>query len=70
MSRIADIQPVENKKKHFAANAKYNFVRVQFQDGKEVSLLFTDKEIENAKKRAEKNPEDLPKTSFLRNLFD
>lgn len=68
--RIGDIQQVDNTKKHFAANSKYNFIRVQLPSGKEVELLFTDKEIQRAIDRASKNPEDLPQTSKFRNLFD
>lgn len=68
--RIGDLQVVANTKKHRAAKDKYNFVRVQTSDGKEVKLLFTDKEIERAIKRAQKNPEDLPTVSKLRDLFD
>ena len=68
--RLGDLQTVTNNKKHWAANAKYNFIRVQLEDGKEIKLLFTDKEIERAKLRADKNPEDLPTVSKLRNLFD
>jgi hypothetical protein len=68
--RIADLQQVENKQSHWAANSQYNFIRVQFPNGVETGLLFTDKEIERALKRAEKNPEDLPETSWIRNIFD
>lgn len=68
--RLGDLQKVENTQKHFAANSQYNYIRVQLENNKEVSLLFTDKEIERAIARAEKNPEDLPKVSMLRNLFD
>lgn len=68
--RLGDIQEVGNTNKHWAANSKYNFIRVQRPDGVEVPLLFTDSEICRAAERAAKNPEDLPKTSVLRNLFD
>lgn len=70
MSRIADIIQVENKTPHFAANTNYNYIRVQLEDGTEIPLLFTDFELKRAKLRAEKNLEDLPKTSWIRNLFD
>lgn len=68
--RIGDVQIVPNTKKHQLANEKYNFIRVQREDGKEISLLFTDREIAIAVARAQKNPEDLPKVSKLRNIFD
>jgi hypothetical protein len=68
--RLGDLQTVKNLKPHHAANDKYNFIRVQLESGKEVSLLFTDHEIRKATERAKKNPEDLPKTSKLRDLFD
>lgn len=70
MSRLADITVVENTVPHFAANLNYNFIRVQLEDGTEIPLLFTDAELKRAKERAEKNPEDLPKTNWIRNLFD
>ncbi len=69
-NRLGDLSTVENTKKVFSANSKYNYIRVQTEDGTEVSLLFTDAEVKRAKERAVKNPEDLPKVSKLRNLFD
>lgn len=68
--RIGDIQVVENKDKHFAANSEYFHIRVQKEDGEEISLLFTERELSVAKERARKNPEDLPKVGFFRDLFD
>lgn len=68
--RIGDVQLVENKNKHFAANSKYNYIRVQDINETELHLLFTDNEIKRAKERALKNPEDLPEVSWIRNLFD
>jgi hypothetical protein len=68
--RIADLQEVLNKNPHWAAAKKYNHIRVEFPDGTEKSLLFTDREIENALDRASKNLEDLPKVCWLRDLFD
>lgn len=68
--RIGDIQPVENKDKHFAANSKYNYIRVQDETKTELHLLFTDNEIKRAKERANKNTEDLPEVSWIRNIFD
>jgi hypothetical protein len=70
MARISDLKTVGNKNPHFAANLNYNFIRVQLADGTEIPLLFTDVELKRAKLRAEKNPEDLPKTNWIRNLFD
>lgn len=68
--RIGDIQKVQNSKQHWVANSEYNFIRVQLSNGKEVALLLTDKELARAIERATKNPEDLPKTSVFRNMFD
>lgn len=68
--RLGDIQDVINSNPHHKAAAKYNHIRIQFPNGDEKSLLFTDKEIENALHRASKNPEDLPKVSWLRDLID
>ena len=70
MNRLGDITEVDNKNPHWAAAKKYNHLRVQFPSGEEKSLLFTDKEIQNALSRADKNMEDIPKVSWLRDLFD
>ena len=68
--RIADLQKVLNQAVHPAAAAKYNHIRVQFEDGKEEHLLFTDSEIKKALERARKNPEDCPPLSVFRDIFD
>ena len=56
---------VENKNAHRAADKHYFFAtHVRDGDGTGddvVMLLLTDKELERAAKRAEKNKEDLPK---------
>ncbi len=68
--RLGDLQVVDNKNPHWKAARKYNHLRVQFPNGDEKSLLFTDREIQNALDRAVKNPEDILKVSWLRDLFD
>ena len=68
--RIADMQSVVNQLAHPAAAAKYNHVRVQLEDGKEVHMLFTDSEVKKALERAKKNPEDCPSVSVFRDIFD
>jgi hypothetical protein len=68
--RIADLQVVKNQDKERNASYKYNHIRVQFPDGEEVSLLFTDHQIQEAYQRAKKNPEDLPKVGWLRDILD
>ena len=70
MSRLGDLTEVENTQPHWAAAKKYNHLRVQFPDGVEKSLLFTDKEIVRALNRAEKNIEDLPKVGWIRDFLD
>lgn len=69
-NRIGDLTVVKNKNKHRLAKDKYFHVRLQKECGEETSALFTEKEIERALQRAKKNPEDLPKVSFLRDLLD
>ena len=68
--RIGDLQKVINKNPHWAALTEYNHIRIQTPDGEELSLLFTDKEIQKAIDRANRNTEDLPKISWLRDLLD
>jgi len=55
---------VENTQKAKLSNANDVYFAVQVEDadsGNERCLLFTEKQIEAAQKRAEKNPEDLTK---------
>lgn len=54
----SELTPVENTNPSPTAAKKYNHIRVDFPDGESRSLLFTDKEIEKALDRANKNPED------------
>ena len=68
--RIGDMQTVDNTKKWPSAADKYNHIRVQVESGEELHMLFTDREIRRAVKRASRNPEDLPKVSWLRDIFD
>ncbi len=68
--RIGDVIVVENTKRHHKAAKLYQYVRVQFPGGVETPLLFTEREIEIATKRALKNQEDLPKVGWLKNLLD
>lgn len=68
--RLGDCVLVDNLKKKPTAAGKYNHIRVQFPDGKERRLLLTDSQIKVALERAKKNPEDLPKVSWIRDMFD
>lgn len=68
--RIADVQSVLNQCKHPAAAEKYNHFRIQLEDGKEHHVMLTDKELLKGIERAKKNPEDCPKVSVLRDIFD
>ena len=67
--RIADLQKVINKNPHWAALTEYNHIRIQFPDGCEHSLLLTDNELIRALDRADKNTEDLPKVSWMRDIL-
>lgn len=62
------VQVVGNKDKHHRALDKYNYLRVKFQD-EVVHFLMTDFELNRAKDRANKNPEDLPEVSWLRSFI-
>ena len=67
--RLGDVEKVKNADRKFGAALKYNHIRVQFPSGEEKHLLFTDWQINLGYKRAKKNPEDLPKVSWIRDII-
>jgi len=68
--RIGDAIRVKNQESKTSANEDYVYTRIQLEDGEELELLFTDSQVEDAIERAKKNPEDLPKINWLRDLLD
>jgi len=68
--RIGDVTEVLNKNKHHLAAAEYNHIRIQFPDGCEQHLLFTDHQLTRAFYRAQKNEEDLPTKTWIHELTD
>jgi hypothetical protein len=70
-ARNGNVIRVENTDKKFGSEAdEYLAVWVQNTRGTEVPLLFTERELMVAKRRADKNPEDIPAKGFLTDLFD
>ena len=69
-AKNGNILLVENKDKKFGAADEYYAVWVENTKGKEFPLLFTERELNIAIDRAEKNPEDIPKKGFFTDLFD
>lgn len=64
---------VENTRKPKLSNANSTYFAVQVEDAdgdNERCLLFTEKQIETAARRAARNPEDLTKKGFFVNLMD
>lgn len=62
---------VQNTDKTFGSSDVYIAVQVEDADGNnERCLLFTEKEIQSAQERADKNKEDLTTKSFITNLLD
>lgn len=62
---------VENQERKFGSALGYIAVWVEDSDGSnERCLLFTEKEIKKAEKRAKYNPEDLTKKGWFRDLID
>lgn len=60
-----------NKARKGGANHFYNWIWVEDANGaNERALPFTDAEIARAEARRLKNPEDVPKRSFLIDLTD
>jgi len=69
-ARNGNILLVENKDKKFGAADQYYAVWVENTKGKEFPLLITERELNIAIDRAEKNPEDIPKKGFFTDLYD
>ena len=62
---------VENTDRTFGSADVYVAVQVEDADGSnERCLLFTEKEIQAAQERADKNKEDLTNRSFITDLLD
>jgi len=62
---------VENKNRHFAAKEYYSSIWVEDEDGSnERCLLFTERELNIAERRAARNVEDIPKKKAITNFFD
>ena len=56
--KLGRIYTVTNANPKWGANAAYKFLRVRDSWGVEMELMFTDRELLAAEKRAAKNPED------------
>ncbi len=69
LKSIGEIEVVKNKDKHHKANLKYNHIGVLTPEGTYKSLLFTDSQIKRGLSRAQRNPEDIPESSWLSNIF-
>jgi hypothetical protein len=54
---LGRIIKIENDNPKFGALKKYNFLRVKDSWGVEMNLMFTDRQLLEAEKRADKNPE-------------
>jgi hypothetical protein len=62
---------VQNTERTFGSADVYIAVQVENADGSnERCLLFTEKELEAAQERADKNKEDLTNRSFITDLLD
>ena len=62
---------VENTERTFGSADVYIAVQVEDADGSnERCLLFTEKEIQAAQERADKNKEDLTTKSFITDMLD
>jgi len=61
---------VENTDRKFGANESYFAIWTENSKKKEMCLLFTAHQLATAKKRANKNTEDIPKKGFFTDLFD
>jgi len=71
--KMGRLIPVYNKKRRKFSTAKTFYYAVWTEDAggnNETCLLFTEKELERARVRAAKNPEDWTERSSLTDLLD
>ena len=59
--KLGRIIKIENDNPKFGALKSYSFLRVRDNWGVEMNLMFTDRQLLEAEKRAAKNPEDVVK---------
>tara|TARA_B100001939_G_C16904631_1_gene601678 strand:+ start:828 stop:1046 length:219 start_codon:yes stop_codon:yes gene_type:complete len=57
--KLGRIIKIENDNPKFGALKSYSFLRVKDSWGVEMNLMFTDRQLLEAEKRAAKNPEDV-----------
>ena len=57
--KLGRIIKIENDNPKFGALKSYSFLRVKDNWGVEMNLMFTDRQLLEAEKRAAKNPEDV-----------
>jgi hypothetical protein len=67
--KVANTNRKKLKSGHETGASAYVAVWVQ-ENNQEECLLFTENQIEVARKRAAKNPEDIPKKGWLTDLLD
>lgn len=65
-TKYGRIHKVENKEKKFGANSTYNYVRIKSEMGQDQELLLTDSQLQQARSRALKHPEDCGKRISLK----
>ena len=64
--KLGRIYKVSNANPKWGANTAYKYLRVRDSWCVEIDLMFTDRELLAAEKRARKNPEDKVKRISLR----
>lgn len=70
-TRLGKLHKVTNKTKKAFSHAKDEYTALLVKEGNQViALLFTEKELEAAKHRALRNPEDCLKQSLASKLLD
>ncbi len=66
---LGELKQITNTKKRLGENADYKFV-IMNVDGKETGFMFTDRELEAPRRRAEVQREDAPKKrNFWQRVF-
>ena len=70
MAKMGHFKWIKNQEKKWNENENYFEGKIQLEDGRELHIMLTAHEMEEAVKRNNRNPEDTRKDGFIQDLFD